>query len=93
MLDMFVGRQKKGPYNTHTLVSVLDKYFVMEEAGCCDTRWRSWLRHYATNRKVAGLTPDGIIGIFHYLNPSGRTTALGSTQPLTEMITMDLPWG
>ena len=37
MLDMFVGRQKKGPYNTHTLVSVLDKYFVMEEAGCCDS--------------------------------------------------------
>jgi hypothetical protein len=32
------------------------------------------LRHCATSRKVAGLIPDGIIG----LNPSGRTMALGS---------------
>jgi len=30
-----------------------------------DTRWRSWLRHCATNRKVAGSIPDGVIGIFH----------------------------
>jgi hypothetical protein len=26
---------------------------------------RSWLRHCATNRKVAGSIPDGVIGIFH----------------------------
>ena len=25
------------------------------------TRWRSWLRHYATSRKVAGSIPDGVI--------------------------------
>jgi hypothetical protein len=37
------------------------------------TRWRSWLRHYATSRKVAGLIPDGVIGIFHWHNPSGPT--------------------
>jgi hypothetical protein len=24
-----------------------------------------WLRHCATNRKVAGSIPDGVIGIFH----------------------------
>jgi hypothetical protein len=24
------------------------------------TRWRSWLRHCATNRNVAGLIPDGV---------------------------------
>jgi len=41
------------------------------------TRWRSWLRHCATNRKVAGSIPDGVIRIFHWLNPSGRTVALG----------------
>ena len=29
-----------------------------------DTRWRSWLRHCATRRKVAGSNPDGVIGIF-----------------------------
>jgi hypothetical protein len=28
-------------------------------------RWRSWLRHCATSRKVAGSIPDGFIGIFH----------------------------
>ena len=29
------------------------------------TRWRSWLRHGATSRKVAGSIPDGVTGIFH----------------------------
>jgi len=24
-----------------------------------------WLRRYATNRKIAGSIPDGVIGIFH----------------------------
>ena len=49
------------------------------------TRWRSWLRHCATNRKVAGSIPDGVIGIFHWHNPSGRTMALELNQPITEM--------
>jgi hypothetical protein len=29
------------------------------------TRWRSWLRHCATNRNVAGSIPNGVTGIFH----------------------------
>jgi hypothetical protein len=29
------------------------------------------------SRKVAGSIPDGVIGIFHRRNPSGRTMALG----------------
>ena len=29
------------------------------------SRWRSCLRHCATNRKVAGSIPDGVIEIFH----------------------------
>jgi len=41
-----------------------------------------FLRCCATNRKVAGSIPDGFIGIFHRHNPSDRTMALGSTQPL-----------
>jgi hypothetical protein len=57
-----------------------------------DTRWRSWLRHRATSRKVAGLIPDGVIGIFHWYNPSGRTMALGFTQPLTEVSTRNISW-
>jgi hypothetical protein len=55
--------------------------------------WRSWLRHCATNRKVAGSIFDGVIGIFNWHNPSCRTMALGSTQPLTEMSTRNISWG
>jgi hypothetical protein len=57
------------------------------------TRWRSRLRHCATNRKVAGSIPDGTIGIFHCHNPSRCTMALGLTQPLTEMSTRKVFWG
>ena len=57
------------------------------------TRWRSWLRHCATSRKVAGSIPDCVIGFFHWHNPSGRTLALGLTQPLTEMSTRNVSWG
>jgi hypothetical protein len=57
------------------------------------TGWRSWLRHCATNWKVAGSIPDGVVEMFHWHNSSGRTMALGSTQPLTEMRTKKIPLG
>ena len=57
------------------------------------TPWRSWLRHCATIRKVAGSIPDGVTGIFHSRNPNGRIMALGLTQPLTEMSTRNISWG
>jgi len=44
----------------------------------------------ATNRKVGGSIPDGVIGIFHWRNPSDRTVALGATQLLTEMRTRSI---
>jgi hypothetical protein len=53
---------------------------------------RPW-KHYATNRQVAGSIPDGVIGIFQWHNPSGRTMSLGSTHPLTEMSTRCISWG
>jgi hypothetical protein len=56
-------------------------------------RWRSWLRHCATNLKVAGSIPDGVSGFFHWHNPVDCTMALGSTQPLTEMSTKNISWG
>jgi len=46
--------------------------------------------HCSTSRKVAGSTPDGVIGIFHWHNPSGRTLALGSTQPPIQMSTRNI---
>ena len=57
------------------------------------TRWRSWLTHCATSRKVAGSIPDVVTGIFHWHNPSGSSMALGLTQPLTEMSTRNISWG
>jgi len=47
----------------------------------------------ATNRKVTVSIPDGVIGIFHWHNPSNCTMALGSTQSLTEMSTRRISWG
>ena len=51
------------------------------------TWWCSWLRHCATSCKVAGSFSDRVIGIFHWLNPSGRTVALRPTHLLTHMTT------
>ena len=57
------------------------------------TLWRSWLRHCATSREVAGSIPDGFTGLFHSHNPSGRTMALALTQPLTETSTRNIARG
>jgi len=56
-----------------------------ENSGCpvdCD----------ATNRPYYVNIPDDVTGIFHWYNPSSRTLALGSTQPLTEMNTKNISW-
>jgi hypothetical protein len=57
------------------------------------THTRSWLKYYARSRKIAGSIPDEVIGCLNWPNPSGRTMALGSTQPLTEMSTVNVPGG
>jgi len=43
--------------------------------------------------KVAASIPDSVIRIFYWHNPSDRTMALGSTQPLTEMSTRSISEG
>ena len=55
--------------------------------------WGSWLSHYATSQKVEGSVPNGVTEIFHWLNPFGHTTALGSKHPLTEISTSNISWG
>jgi hypothetical protein len=40
----------------------------------------------------AGSIPDSFIRNFHWQNTSGRTMALGSTQPLTEISTRNIFW-
>jgi hypothetical protein len=76
----------------HTLVPIVDALLSIFVRFTW-RRWRSWLRHYATSRKVAGSIPDEVIGFLNWPNTSGRTVALGSTQPLTEMSTRNLPGG
>jgi hypothetical protein len=51
------------------------------------------VRHYATSQKVEASIPDEVIGFFNLPNPSCRTMALRSIQPLTEMSTRNLPGG
>jgi hypothetical protein len=43
--------------------------------------------------KVAGSIPDEVIEFFNWPNPSSSIMALCSTQPLTEMSSMNLPGG
>ena len=43
--------------------------------------------------EVVGSIPDGVIGIFHWHNPSCCNMALGLTQPLREMSTRNISWG
>jgi hypothetical protein len=57
------------------------------------TRASLQLYRAAVSRKVALSIPNEIIGFFIWPNPSNRTVALRSTQPLTEMSTRNLPGG
>jgi hypothetical protein len=56
-------------------------------------RWRSWFKNCATSRKDAGSIPNRVTEIFLWLNPSGRTMAVVSAQPPTEMSTRNDSWG
>jgi len=71
----------------------LSRYLTDELSQILGTAVAQLLKCCATNRKVAGSIPDGVIGIFHWHNPSDRTMALRSTQPLTEMSTRSISWG
>jgi len=77
----------------HEIFGDVDWNFKLVHRLYGGTRCCSWLRHGATSRKVAGSNPDGVIGFFHWHNPSGRIMTLGSTQPLTEMSTRNISWG
>ena len=67
-------------------------YMVVYRFLCYSSWWRNWLRHCATNQKVAGSISNCVIGIFHWFNP-GRIMALGLTQPLTKLSSRNISWG
>jgi hypothetical protein len=52
-----------------------------------------WIQgHYATSRKVTASSPTEV-DFFNLPNPFNHTMALGPTQPLKEMSTMNFPGG
>jgi hypothetical protein len=51
------------------------------------TRYRTWLRHCATSRKVPGSRPDEMNPVFNLPNPSGPTRPLDFSHPVTDMTT------
>jgi len=53
----------------------------------------SVLGHCATSWNFAVSITVVIIGIFNLHNPSGRTVALGPTQPITEISTKNVSLG
>jgi len=89
----------KWPTSTHitpnySLLIKNSPYFILSTLLLkMGTAVAQWLRCCSTNWKVAGSIPDGVIGIFHWHNPSERTMVHGSTQPLTEMSTRSISSG
>jgi hypothetical protein len=54
-------------YKDTTYIQVLVSLLAIFIYSTCywRTRQRSWLKHYATNPKVAGSIPDEVIGLFN----------------------------
>ena len=48
------------------------------------TWWRSWLGHRPISQKVVGSIPNGVIGIFHWHNPSGLNPGIDSASDRNE---------
>ena len=86
--ELFKKIPRLGTFCTQSVNKGLNIYYCIFRSTLGE-----FLRHCATSRNVAGSIPDDVTGIFHLHNPSGRTMALGSTQPLTEMSTRNISWG
>jgi hypothetical protein len=54
------------PVGKNVLLVEHEVFFELPGSIYWGTRWRSWLMHCATSRKVAGSIPDGVIGICHW---------------------------
>jgi len=80
-----------------TVVRLLNKLLSTKVTGgfkmLQHVRWRSWLRHCAARRKVAGWIPDGVTKIFHWHNYTALTMTLKPTQSLTKVRTKNISLG
>jgi hypothetical protein len=68
--------------------ALVNKSTSLLKGACGSIRVVGW---GTTSRKIAGSIPDEAVGFFNWSTLSGRTMAVGSTQPLTEMSTRNLP--
>jgi hypothetical protein len=59
----------------------------------CKLKLINWEMHPLACLQFAGSIPDEVIEFFNLPNPSSRTMALGSTQPLTEVSSRNIPGG
>jgi len=57
------------------------------------TRWRSWLRHCSTSRKVSGLFPLESLEFFTDIIFPAAPWPWGPTHPPTKMSTSNISWG
>jgi len=77
--------------------------FTLSQRSCLQILFGVWIEHAmaqlveALRCKPEGggfsLVPSGVTGSVHWLNPSGHSVALGSTQPLRESNTRNISWG
>jgi len=91
---MFLNQYRSSIVDTSFCKMLLTEFWVV--IGTFQVRAISCSRHevvQATSRKVTSSFFEGAIWIFHWHNPSGRTMALRSTQPLTEMSNRNTFWG
>ena len=77
----------------------ISNLFILEQHSTCFGRSLSlrgsavgWGTALQTGRSRVRF-PMVSLDFFHWHNPSGRTMALGLTQPLTEMSTRNVSWG
>jgi hypothetical protein len=79
--------------NFHTSTEYVRQTIEAGAASYCSHR-NAWIFTItATSRKIAGSISDEVTAFFSSPYLSSRTTALGSTQSLTEMSTRNLPEG
>jgi hypothetical protein len=69
----------------------IHSHFCQVQKSFGATLKRSWLRYYATSRKVAGSIPDEVLEFINWPNSSSRTMALRPTQPLRETSARNVP--
>jgi hypothetical protein len=85
-----------GHEQTHTYSHLCMEENLFAESYCkvtVRTAVAQWLRHFATNQKVAGSMTDGVMEFLIDINPSDQNLALGSVQPLTERSTRCISCG